>query len=132
MDPKELRAAADSVLADGGTGTSAAMYWDVDEGPTDAKALAAAYLAEHPADEEEPITGPWSESVAGEVDRSDPEIAVYYHRCQHLCVSWMLDDGIVYVKQMGTGLKIAVPCATRGQLRRLCAALGGPLTEPTT
>jgi hypothetical protein len=104
-----------------------------------AEYLANAYLAEHPADDDEPITADWLRSVgAKEVDLSwrndqfsthlpayvfgNGRFGVWGHEA-----AWSMyllnADGFDGQEEHVTAVR------TRGQLRRLCAALGITLTQ---
>jgi hypothetical protein len=105
----------------------------------DKEILALAYLAEHPADDDEPITADWLRSVgAKEVDLSwrndqfsthlpayvfgNGRFGVWGHEA-----AWSMyllnADGFDGQEEHVTAVR------TRGQLRRLCAALGITLTQ---
>ncbi len=121
MSVNELRAAAERLTdpEDGiGEGT-ANDYVCGGFAADDAFALATAYLAEHPADDGEPITAEWLRSVGFVAHKPDglPAYAVLP------CVYIRLDGGELELDG------IPLDFSTRGQLRRLCAALGDPLKE---
>ncbi len=90
--------------------------------------LAAAWLREHPADEDEPVTDEWLESVGFTNDIDG---------CGRV---WESGEGLVSLYVM-IGLNCLVECAskdeavfvpeteTRGDVRRLCSALGINLKE---
>lgn len=81
----------------------------------DETALAAAYLAEHKADDGELATPDWCRSVG----------LVYFHDGRAK-VRWLDYPSGVDVL---VGETVALRLPTRGQVRRLCAVLGVPLTE---
>lgn len=84
-------------------------------------ALARAYAAEHPPDDSDPLTEQWMRSV-GAVDSKT-------YGCLALIVSTQL---YLYFSDGKAGIKGQfVLCCTRGDVRRLCAALGSPLKEKT-
>lgn len=87
--------------------------------------LARAYLAEHPADEEEIITEEWLESI--DFERVDLEGCVPYEWFKHKTCGLILwdssyDDWIVNCFDQ-EGIR-PNSITTRGQVRRLLAALG--------
>ena len=86
----------------------------------DTKILAAAYLAEHPADEDELVTRAWLGEVGLGVEYSH-EIGLGFALHTHDLVPW----GIVY-EDAEMDLP---PVKTRGDVRRLCKALGKELKE---
>jgi hypothetical protein len=75
----------------------------------DAKLVAAAYLVEHPADDDELINSTWIESVGLQFDLTDHPYA-YCHNGQWQ-IWWSLS---LWLRDVNT----------RGDVRRLCAALG--------
>ncbi len=91
------------------------LLWDVDDAR---KTLADAWLAEHPADEHEPVTADWLRSVGG----PDFEYRTTFGVVLTLLVVKTERDG-------WHAATIPVPLPTRGHVRRLCAALGIHLTE---
>lgn len=84
-------------------------------------ALANAYAVEHPPDDSEPLTEEWFR-IAGAVD-------VKWYRGLAIIISTQLylfwADGEAFI--VGQRKR----CKTRGDVRRLCAALGSPLKEKT-
>ena len=106
----------------------------------DLRALADAYLAEHPADDGEPVTEDWLRAV-GFRDYVEPSewsssyLSLWTDRKEHnvafLAVHWARPsnpEGHYWSAQDCTLYKPAHP-KTRGDLRRLAVALGAPLTE---
>jgi len=94
----------------------------------DLETLGQAYLAEHPADEDEPVTAEWLRSIGFErmhessFDWHHPLIAfVRVRACE------------VYPKLFhgcsAAGWHLVALSATRGQVRLLCRALGVELKE---
>jgi hypothetical protein len=95
----------------------------------DRAVLADAYLAEHPADDDEPVTEEWLRAVGFVTHRQGVAIDMglrsrggpwlYFACCPGLVnPDWMFDDG---------RLLAAPDLNTRGHVRRLCEALGVPL-----
>jgi hypothetical protein len=85
--------------------------------------VARAYLAEHPADEDEPVTAEWLQSmgwaefglgIASQRGLFRSRLRFAFDLGVTLCMPGIESEG----HQM-----------TRGELRRLCAALGVPLGE---
>ncbi len=113
----------------------------------------AAYLAEHPADDDEPITEEWLRSVGWQGDRWRLGTATYkeleselvnaksgdYSRtaiCAHCHDSfghpktpelWLQTCGVNTIGDIGCLNFTMGSIKTRGAVRRLCAALGVPL-----
>lgn len=96
----------------------------------DNKVIAAAYLADHPADDAEPVTKEWLLSVGFDDRRNGVSMGLglrvnggphLYCSCNAPGVTpdWYFDDG---------RLIACNDLLTRGHVRRLCAALGVPLT----
>ena len=119
MSDDELRAAAQEMVDDlsyltdksGGIRIPVPEHW---------RAVALGYLAEHPSDNEEPVTDEWLRSVG--FDDRLPGLVIEGD-CQYLLVycraGWYLSDD---------GDEIWVnPLTKRSHVRRLCAALGVPL-----
>ena len=78
----------------------------------DRELMADAYLAEHPEDDEEPVTEKWLDSVFG------PDgLEIQCHDEWGQAITWFEGLGSVL---------IPMP-KTRGDVRRLCKALGIPL-----
>lgn len=126
MTTDELRAAAELVVA---TGTHKDWSDTIDAG---ALAVCRDWLRLHPADDGEPVTEDWLRSV-GFV--TDGEYIAYFrlrsaswgHIDSHLrhtnvAVRWM--DRTWNANGLGCR-----PCETRGDLRRLCNALGITLKD---
>jgi hypothetical protein len=105
----ELRAAAERLLdpecgIGEGTGTN---YVAGGYAADDAVALAKAYLAEHPADDAEPVTLEWTRSLGLD--------------CRRIYDG---PDWIPNIRGLDGNWVILPRGATRGQARRLLAALG--------
>lgn len=83
-----------------------------------------AYLAEHPADDEEPVTEDWLRAVG-----SKPIPGVSFHAFDlglFVQVGVRPDGSLcIHADRFTATLKMAI--CTRGDVRRLCAALGVPL-----
>jgi len=84
----------------------------------DERALAAAYLAEHPADDGEPITEEWLRSVGFKVS-PDFEFLFIEAGLRPGTIEFDPDIGWIIFGSKATRL-----LETRGDVRRLCAALG--------
>lgn len=81
--------------------------------------LAHAYAAEHPPDDDEPITEEWMRAAGAVEIKSVGHVA--------LIISTQL---YLHYRDGKAGIKGQfVLCHTRGDVRRLCAALGSPLRE---
>ncbi len=117
MTDAELRAAAEMVVA---TGTHKDWFDTIDAG---AVAVASAYLAEHPADEHELWTAEWLKAVGfdGDMSKNGPGMWLRGVRI-HSDGRWSWCGQSWPFKAI----------QTRGDLRRICAALNIPLTEPTS
>ena len=99
------------------------VYASVDQWD-DQEILANAYLAEHPADDAEPMTLEWVGEVTGELlcEIGGDSSRAFVNAGGILTIH---RDGRVFIQ-----LKIVKPVKTRGDVRRLCAALGVELNEP--
>lgn len=86
----------------------------------DTQTLADAFLAEHPADDDEPDTEEWLRGVGFTDCKNDGLRLSILARYPNL--------GMPFWEVCGTVIRLAQP-KTRGQLRRLCAALGISLKE---
>ena len=96
-------------------------------GAVDALALLAigtAYLAEHPADSDEPIDEAWLRAVGFEswTEFSKADLAI------DDCVRWAAEYRVISLIDAGRDLP---HLKTRGSVRLLCRALGIELKEPT-
>lgn len=89
----------------------------------DRNALAAAYLAEHPADDAEPITANWLAAVGF----TSP--GAFTHTIDGGITMEWFSGGDLGQWECIIGDHVCPDFGTRGQLRRLCAALGVPLSE---
>ncbi len=95
----------------------------------DMNTIIEAYLAEHPADDAEPITGEWLRTTSAytfvELPDNDGTNVLFEIE------PFGPDE---YRPQLSEGSDMIVlrRLKTRGDLRRLCAALGVPLTEDVT
>jgi hypothetical protein len=90
--------------------------------------LAKAYLAEHPVDEDEPVTREWLLSVGfREIGAECKQMVICLGpgACNWLSID---EDGYVSVQADGAGQgRLAIgslKARTRSDVRRLCAALG--------
>jgi hypothetical protein len=116
MSGEDVRAAAEAVLNCPPT----AAAWASEPGRLIPFALkcARAWLAEHPADDAEPVTADWLRAVGIVHGCFDPLCYGYHHGkgCFTLNIT----------SELGSVSSIDVP--TRGHVRRLCAALGITIT----
>lgn len=100
----------------------------------DVRALANAYLAEHPADEDAFIDETWLKSVGfGEPTINGWPIIFANNGCDPIEL-WLDYDGCVALIQSNSEdhVLIGKRCKTRGDLRRLAAAIGIELPTPAT
>lgn len=101
------------------------MYYPYPAAVDDAIILADAYLAEHPADDGEPVTADWMRSFAPNpglyFPLNDDESGVWFVFNPEGCYM-AISDGV------NRSAELPVP-PTRGHVRRLCAALGVELKE---
>lgn len=120
MTTDELRAAAAEVVAvvGGYIASGDELAHEVQ-----AKAVAEAYLAEHPADDGEAVTP----DVVRQLLPSDRDGKRGMHFGPFGEVEWYASSGEFHVWVSGRRLKL--DGVTRGQFRRLCVGLGVPLTE---
>lgn len=108
----------------------------------DRNMLVRAYLAEHPADDDEPVTVEWLASISRQ-----PPIVTAIGNCYRFSID--SDRGLcVWGRACGVGYTVTLRTVRRsesghrmtsfsdlrdvyyrGDIRRLCAALGIPLTE---
>lgn len=128
MTPDELRAARERLRQvaenmkdpDDASPISRVYAWDtIPGGPTydgDRRAIIAAYLAEHHADDDTPIDEVWFNSI-----RTD-----YQHS---VCFSWSRAGLRLHVDTISQRFSLPIPGTTRGGIRRLCRALGIELKE---
>ena len=140
--PDEIEAAAGRIrrLAAGESGD--AVYPDRTGWPhalacrADTQTLAAAWLARHPADDREPVTAAWIDAVGGDDERGCGVVAWPVGSLSKLCVGQYRGTGAwhCWVRDGHNGEEtVTLPqLTTRGQLRRLLAALGVPAASPTT
>lgn len=140
-DVQQVRRTAESMLIGGGD----APEWKR------IQAVARAYLADHPADDVEPVTAEWLESL-GFVDTdentllarnrwlSEPDLisGQVGQELRFVAVNGDKNGGVkdwsveirTAGKTWGKGQAVFYPNTTRGHVRRLCTALGIPLTQP--
>ena len=102
---------------------------DFEQFSVDMIAVANAYLAEHPADDDEPIVEAWLLSVGFLRDLNEYEITSPTSDGQFVYLTltrrgWVLGTGSWSHR---SSLLLPATPETRGQLRRLCAALNIPL-----
>jgi hypothetical protein len=94
-------------------------------------AVASAYLAEHPADDAEPVDEAWLESVGfvhGDSAIGSPRMNSPRAPVDETQVVTIESDGAAYY-DVDDGHWVILPdVETRGDVRRLCAALGIELT----
>lgn len=125
----ELRAAAERLLGFDG-------YYEMQA--SDGKNLARAYLAEHPADDDEPVTADWLRSVGFKQD-ADTEYTsddlILAPEDDQVALHWMQEgiepDEIRTIWIVAENEGIYTSASTRGALRRLAAALGVTLKGTT-
>lgn len=95
----------------------------------DAAVVVYLALAEHPADDDEPVTVEWFVKCGAKVEnRPEGWVAVFepaWHAHTSLFIYW---DGTVIAKNMGHEARLN-EVETRGDVLRLCRALGIPLNE---
>ena len=101
-------------------------------GLAEAYQLAAAWLAEHPADDDNPVDEAWLRSVG--FDRHlgswfSPTSKRPGPACRVSCAPEFGCDA--WSVQNDGGIAEIPPLETRGLCRRLCASLGIPMNEPT-
>lgn len=131
----EIRAAAERLTGDWDKSYPPAPHTaTVDAVLLDTARVAKAYLAEHPADDGEPLTRDWAKTCGwSHVAGASGVGAALYHDEANLyahtppaksglpwCVELWPEDAL----SNGKGPYRAVTVRTRGDLRRLCAALG--------
>ncbi len=100
----------------------------------DLQAVADAYLAEHPADDGEAITEDWLRSVGFSESNMNGQSMLISCDCGDPVEMWIEEDGLVSLVQSNVNDHVCLTgkkYATRGQLRRLCLALGIQLKEPS-
>lgn len=117
-------------------------YAQIEAAIFDMRAVGKAYLADHPADDAEPLTEDWLRAAGF---CRPMQVAAGTLMVSEACVS---DDRVTRLPVVGVEFPRrkagAVPvwrvwvyghprdhndCPTRGHIRRLCAALGAPLAE---
>lgn len=81
--------------------------------------VAAALLAQHPADEGEAIDMPFCESLGAEI-----AVGTYSKIAVLGLVHWHEDGTTILVDSAGNAMRWPVKITTRGQLRQLLAVLG--------
>jgi|SRR5579864_1713139 len=130
--PDDIRAAAERLRR------HSKPSYNPDEGwhPDDRKLVADAYLAANPADDDEPVTEEWLGLLPGLVvdpgsrdstliqTSGDTYLVIESDRSMAIQQGMYDDRDSQYIPVR------AFECATRGAVRRLCACLGVPLTEP--
>jgi hypothetical protein len=95
------------------------------KGLEDAQSVARAYLAEHPADDAEPLTEEWLRAAGFETrdGRLCLGARLQFTHCNGWNAWWGI-DGLAYASsRLVNGLN------TRGHVRRLCQCLGIALKE---
>lgn len=94
-------------------------------------ALAKAYLAEHPADDE-PLTRSWLESVAGYAEEHQQKVTFFRDDAMPIGL-WEVADGwkVMLIHHSAAQSEIVRGLKTRGDFYRLCSALGIALKEPS-
>lgn len=93
----------------------------------DAAEICRAYVAERPADDDEPLEKSWLFSVGGEKDYYEHPDKVHFSRHDALAIGfWSADDGwkAMLIHHENAASCIVRGLKTRGEFRRLCAVLG--------
>ena len=134
MTSEELRAAAERIRRFKSGEHPFAIYGEDDaatQGWHDRKILAEAYIAEHPADDETGLSVEWMTAV-GFRQTGAGWWRVGKHGRETLALDYHdnTESGDVFSLPTNRFMPLRVLVATRGQLRRLCAALGVPLNNP--
>lgn len=119
----ELRAAAERVIQQG----DSSVYWHSPQAITDSEKLARAYLAEHPADGGEPITEEWLQSVGFE-PRKGSKFHFVYDAAPYMTIMWDYREDELMIGHAQTWKRLG-DNRTRGDVRRLCRALGIELKD---
>jgi hypothetical protein len=98
--------------------------------------IAIAFLAEHPTDDDEPITAEWLHTTNGE--KFDSGEFVWFLKAHgpdfNECWISARPGGfciVTLVPMEGNSMWFSLEHQTRGHIRRIVAALGGSLKEPT-
>lgn len=100
---------------------SQSYLFDHDQFRADIGVVGRAYLAEHPADDAEPVTAEWLASVGWGVTVTRTVVA---YESGDLRVSGQLHDGVWHLFGRRVEGDCSLRCRTRGDVRRLLAALG--------
>lgn len=120
----------------------AAEYFAAKEGPCfccdglicdecRASILAKAWLADHPADEDEPATPTWMEDDLGIGDSFNFRMEKRYELCNGVRVMFFACEGPrLWRSELWVGNKSLRKDLSRGDVRRLLAALGIDLKQP--
>ena len=97
---------------------------------SDNDALASAYVAEHPADSEEPITEDWLRSVGfSDLHPGEPDGVLRIRKPgTSVVIEWGSKSGCVWIGEYFNQEKLAIN-PSRGYIRRLAAALGIELEQ---
>lgn len=138
MSTEELRAAANRWQE--GNYSYSALDCDTysDSEVADMRLLARAYLAEHPADDAEPVTAEWLRSVGfcREMQPASSNNLTIRHGSA-IVTRWMNSDNVprwsvrMYADETPDWVPPCIQPKTRGDVRRLCKALGIELKEAT-
>ena len=86
--------------------------------------LAESYLAEHPADDAEPVTEEWLLSVGFKRAEDDPVILVLPSTDTGRAMTYVTIEPCELRLEADDGGSIWIGERTRGDVRRLCTALG--------
>lgn len=99
----------------------------------DAMKLALAYLEEHPADDDEPVTEDWLRTICEYEPSEDGGGLMITDEMMNLAINFVgSSDPNIWSAQIGEqGDCWPHDLHTRGCVRRLCKALGIPLKEST-
>ena len=116
----ELRAAAERLRGKG----RASGYFGSHLHCLDYKALATHYLAEHPADDAEPVTEDWLLSVGFTRNKIDQVILILESKDLGRAMTYITISPCELCIESDDGGSIWLGERTRGDVRTLCRALG--------
>lgn len=123
----ELRAAAETYLECAKLFEEPSDRFSMDDGIVMLGAghqLAVAYLAEHPADDDEPLTDESLRAIGFELDKDAPSWAVVIGKKPHRVRITFAGQPCLRIEEMEIKVN-----PTRGDIRLLCRALGIELKE---
>lgn len=87
-------------------------------------------IADHPADDDEPITAEWLESVGFVYHDLGSDSPYEWYQHPSRLILWDFNEEYWICNQLDQG-SVRMDFKTRGQVRLLCRALGIELKEPT-